>query len=571
MHTMTSWWKNAVVYQIYPRSFADSSGDGIGDLPGITAHVPYLAKLGVDAVWLSPIYASPQDDNGYDISDYEDIDPLFGSMADFEEMVAALHAHGIKLIMDLVVNHTSDEHPWFVESRDPASPKRDWYIWRPARDGYEPGTEGAEPTNWGSFFGGRGWEYDPASKEYYLHLFSRKQPDLNWENPDVRHEIHAMMKRWVARGVDGFRMDVINLISKTYPLADGHVTPGTDVSMDPSLVVEGPRLSEYLREMHDAVGFTERDLITVGEFVLATPETAWKHSSENARELSMVFGFEHMMLDQAPDGTKWDVAPLPLPELKKTLARWQEAMATSGWNTVFWENHDQPRSVSRFGDDSDEFRAASAKTLGTTMMLLRGTPYLYQGQELGMTNAGFTDLGQYRDLESLNFHRIATGLGVPEEMVMGALAAKGRDNARTPMQWDASGGFTSGTPWIGGPGNEARINAADQEDDPDSVFSYYRRLIEIRHGNSAARDGRFELLLPDDPAVFAYLRTEGTQGLLVLANWSSAPATVPWDALPDVRGGRVLCATHDVRPVGDALVLQGWESRVYCLGDGCGA
>jgi oligo-1,6-glucosidase len=570
MDGMTQWWKNAVVYQIYPRSFADSNGDGVGDLAGVARHVDYLVDLGVDAVWLSPIYASPQDDNGYDISDYDAIDPMFGTMGDFDAMVATLHGRGIKVVMDMVLNHTSDEHAWFQASRDPGSDKRDWYIWRPPRPGHTPGAPGAEPTNWGSFFGGPGWEFDPASGEYYLHLFSRKQPDLNWENPDVRAELIAMMRRWVARGVDGFRFDVLNLISKTYPLADGPETPGTGLSMDPSVVLEGPRLAEFIQELNREVGFDEHDLLTVGEFVMVTPEAAWEHTADSHRELGMVFSFDHMMVDQVPGGMKWDLAPMRLPVLKKVLATWQDALASSGWNTLFWENHDQPRSVSRFGDDSPELRVASAKTLGTTLMFLRGTPFLYQGEELGMTNAGFTVRDQYRDIETLNFLALAEAAGMPHENALAAVAAKGRDNARTPMQWDASdtAGFPSGTPWLAVTGNQASINAADEVADPSSVFQHYRRLIEVRRRASVVRTGHFELLLPEHEAVFAYTRANGVHAMLVVANWSSETVTVaPWD-LPGITSARALVTTHgEAQLTSEGLVLRPWESLAFCLGD----
>ena len=386
-----TWWKSAVVYQIYPRSFSDSDGDGIGDVRGIIDRLDHLADLGVDVIWLSPIYRSPQDDNGYDISDYTDIDPLFGSLADVDELIAALHRRGMKLVMDLVVNHTSDEHPWFVESRDPASPKRDWYVWRPPREGFAAGSPGAEPTNWGSYFMGPAWELDERSGEYFLHLFSRKQPDLNWENPEVRSAVFEMMNWWVDRGVDGFRMDVINLISKTLPLADGVPAPGLGgLCYDPRLVSDGPRLEEFLKEMNAAVGITARQLFTVGEMLAVDVEHARRYTAQDADELGMVFTFEHMDLDQQPGLSKFDLKPLHLPDLKANLARWQHGMADDGWNSLYWNNHDQPRIVSRFGDDSDEFRVTSAKTLGTVLHMLRGTPYVYQGEELGMTNAGFS-------------------------------------------------------------------------------------------------------------------------------------------------------------------------------------
>jgi oligo-1,6-glucosidase len=559
------WWQSSVVYQIYPRSFADSDGDGIGDLPGILSRVDYLSALGVDVVWLSPVYRSPMDDNGYDISDYSDVDPLFGTLADLEAVIEGLHARGIKLVMDLVVNHTSDEHPWFQESRDPASPKRDWYIWRPAREGHEPGTPGAEPTNWGSFFSGSGWQFDPKSGEYYLHLFSAKQPDLNWENLEVRQAVYAMMRGWVERGVDGFRMDVINLISKTYPLVDGPANGPGGLCYDPSMVVEGPRLHEFLREMNREVGISERGLFTVGEMVLVDVDDARSHTDEAAGELGMVFTFEHMNIDSGASGLKWDVVPLSLPALKANLAQWQYGLADVGWNSLYFENHDQPRSVSRFGDDGPEHRVASAKTLATTLHLLKGTPYVYQGQELGMTNAGFASIDQYDDLESTRFYAEAVAGGADPEGLLGVIAFKSRDNARTPMQWDASpnAGFTTGTPWLPVTANHVEINAEAAIADPTSVFHHYRRLIELRHELEVVRQGRFALLLPDDEQLFAYTRTLDDEVLLVVANWSSQPAVLPSgpDTLPPLDGAQLILGTHD--DPGEHLAP--WESRIYRL------
>lgn len=558
---MAPWWQSAVVYQIYPRSFADSNADGVGDLPGILAHLDHLSSLGVDVVWLSPVYRSPMDDNGYDISDYTDVDPLFGSLADLDALIAGLHERGMKLVMDLVVNHTSDEHAWFVESRDVSSPKRDWYIWRPARPGHEPGTPGAEPTNWGSFFSGPGWQFDPASGQYYLHLFSAKQPDLNWENPAVRQAVYEMMRWWVDRGVDGFRMDVINLISKTYPLADGPANGPGGLCYDPSLVVEGPRLHEFLREMNREVGINERELFTVGEMILVDVDQARSHTAAEAGELGMVFTFEHVNLDQL--ALKWDLKELYLPDLKANLARWQYGLAEQGWNSLYFENHDQPRSVSRFGDDSPEFRVASAKTLATTMHLLKGTPYVYQGQELGMTNAGFTSIEQYNDLESLRFHAEAVTAGADPAVLMAAIAFKSRDNARTPMQWDATpnAGFGQGEPWLQVNPNHVEINAAAAIADPGSVFHHYRRLIELRHQLEVVRQGAFDLLLGDDERLFCYTRTLGTEVLLVVANWSSAPVSLPLAELPALDGAEVLLGTH----APTEAELAGWESRIYRL------
>ena len=560
------WWKSAVVYQIYPRSFADSDGDGIGDLRGIIEHLDHLAGLGVDVVWLSPVYRSPMDDNGYDIADYEDIDPLFGTMADFDELVAGLHRRGIRLVMDLVVNHTSDEHPWFQESRDPSSPKRDWYVWRPAREGRTPGEPGAEPTNWASFFGGSGWTWDERSGEYYLHLFSRKQPDLNWENPQVRRAVHAMMNRWVDRGVDGFRMDVINLISKRHPLADGLVQPGVELSYQVELVTNGPRLVEFLEEMNLAVGITERELFSVGEMILVDVAHARDYTSQYHPRLGMVFTFEHVSLDQAPGVSKFDLRPLHLPDLKRNLALWQDGLAEEGWNSLYWDNHDQPRAVSRFGDDRPEFRVASAKTLGTVLHLHRGTPYIYQGQELGMTNAGFTSIEQYVDIESRGYFELARGRGVDEETILAGLAAKSRDNARTPMAWsDApNAGFTTGTPWLPLNANHTEINAAAAVADQGSVYHHYRRLIALRHEHEVVRKGRFELLLPDDQKLWVFTRTLGADVVLVLANCSSGAVSVPVADLPPVGGATLLLGTgHDESR--DLQSLQPWESRVYLL------
>ena len=492
----TDWWKTAVVYQIYPRSFADSNGDGIGDIPGITSHLDYLVELGVDVVWLSPVFASPMDDNGYDISDYQDVDPMFGMLRDLERLIAGLHERGIKIVMDLVVNHTSDEHRWFIESRDPASAKRDWYWWRPARPGFEPGSEGAEPTNWESVFSGSAWQFDERSGEYYLHLFSPKQPDLNWENPEVRRAIYAMMNWWVDRGVDGFRMDVINLISK-HDLVDGVPAPGRrHVSCFP-FTANGPRLDEFLAEMNAEVGLDARNLLTVGEMPGSTIETARRATDPANHELSMVFTFEHVSLDSLPGGSgKFDLAPLSLPALKNNLNEWQLALADVGWNSLYWDNHDQPRAVSRFGDDSPQHRENSAKTLATVQHMHKGTPYIYQGEELGMTNTYFSAIEHYRDIESLNYHAAALSLGMEVETVLHSLAVKSRDNARTPMQWDdrSHAGFTAGIPWLPVNPNYITVNAAAAVDDPKSVFHHFRKLIKLRHDHPVIVHGRFELL-----------------------------------------------------------------------------
>ena len=559
------WWKSAVVYQIYPRSFADSNGDGTGDIPGMLSHLDYLAELGVDVVWLSPVYASPMDDNGYDISDYQDVDPLFGTLEDLDLLIAGLHERGIKIVMDLVVNHTSDEHPWFVESRDPASAKRNWYWWRPARPGFEPGSEGAEPTNWESAFTGSAWQFDERSGQYYLHLFSPKQPDLNWENPEVRQAIYDMMNWWVDRGIDGFRMDVINLISKGQ-LVDGEPPPGRTRAHSFIFTANGPRLDEFLAEMNAAVGLDERNLLTVGEMPGSTVEVARRATDPANHELTMVFTFEHVGLDSRwrDGGGKFDLVPLLLPALKKNLAEWQLALADVGWNSLYWDNHDQPRAVSRFGNDSPEHRANSAKTLATVQHMHKGTPYVYQGEELGMTNTYFSSIEQYRDIESINYHTAALSLGMEVDAVLNSLSLRSRDNARTPMQWDdrSHAGFTDGIPWLPVNPNYVTVNAATQLDDPDSVFHHFRKLIKLRHDHPVVVHGRFALLLPDHEQIWVLTRTLDDQVLMMIANCSSDPASVPPDAIPDLSGARVLLTTH-----GDStsLELEPWESRIYLL------
>ncbi len=573
------WWKSAVVYQIYPRSFADSDGDGIGDLRGIIGRLDHLERLGVDVVWLSPVYRSPMDDNGYDISDYRDVDPVFGTLDDLDELIAALHARGIRLVMDLVVNHTSSAHAWFAESRSSRDdPKRDWYWWRPPRPGFAGGEPGAEPTNWGSAFSGPAWTWDEATGEYYLHLFAPSQPDLNWENPEVREAVYSMMRWWLDRGVDGFRMDVINLISKVTVaeppgLLDGEVAGqrhgGTGVidttqygDASPH-VLNGPRVHEFLQEMHREV-FAGRPpgLITVGETPGCTVEDARLYTDQSRGEVDMVFQFEHVDLDSGPGG-KWDVVPLSVLALKRSFGRWQEGLADLGWNSLYLGNHDQPRCVSRFGDDSDEHRERSATALATVLHLHRGTPYIYQGDELGMTNVGFTDLAQLRDIESLNEHRVAVARGVPPEQAMAAIRYRGRDNARTPMHWDAGpqAGFTTGSPWIAVNRNHTEINAAAQVDDEGSVLAHYRRLVALRHEEPTVAHGDFTMLLPDDERVYAFTRRHGATELLVVANLSSedqVEAMVPagW------ADAELLLSNAGERGQGDGFVLGPWEARV---------
>jgi oligo-1,6-glucosidase len=563
--THEQWFRDAVVYQIYPRSFQDSNGDGIGDLPGIISRLDYLQQLGIDLLWLSPIYASPQDDNGYDISDYQDIDPTFGTLDDVDELIAQAHARGIRIVMDLVVNHTSDEHPWFVESRSSKdNPKRDWYWWRPAREGMEPGSPGAEPTNWESFFSGSTWQLDETTGEYYLHLFSRKQPDLNWENPEVREAVYAMMRWWLDRGIDGFRMDVINMISKVTSLPDGEpLANGPWGDGNPHFLC-GPRIHEFLQEMHREVfeGRPER-LLTVGEMPGVRVDDAVLFTDPARHELDMVFQFEHVGLDHGTH--KWDRVALDLRDLKASMSRWQTGLAERGWNSLYWNNHDQPRAVSRFATDDPQFRVPAAKLLGTVLHLHRGTPYVYQGEELGMTNVPFPDENAFLDIESVNYYEAALAAGLDSDTVLGALRVGSRDNARSPMQWDttAHAGFTTGEPWARVNPNYTEINAASAIADQDSVFHHYRRVIELRHTEPAVAHGDFHMLAAEHRTLYAYTRShEGTQ-LLVVANFSSED--LPLDAaLPEISewDDAQLVLGNLEAPALVTAPLRAWEARI---------
>ncbi len=570
MTEQTRWFHDAVVYQIYPRSFADSNGDGVGDIPGITAHLDHLVELGIDVIWLSPIYRSPHDDNGYDISDYHDIDPAFGTLAQFDELLSAVHARGMKLVMDLVVNHSSDEHAWFTESRSSlTNAKRDWYWWRPTREGPVTGRPGAEPTNWGSYFSGPAWHLDEQTGEYYLHLFSRKQPDLNWENPEVREAVYSMMRWWLDRGVDGFRMDVINLISKVLPLTDGRLHDGATFGDSGRLVVCGPRIHEFIQEMHREV-FAGRSaqLLTVGETPGCSVDDAVLFTDPARAELDMVFQFEHVGIDQGR--SKWDALPFDLRALKATLGRWQTGLAGTGWNSLYWNNHDQPRVVSRFGDDG-EHRVVAAKLLATVLHLHRGTPYVYQGEELGMTNVAFAAVDDLRDIESLNHYADAVTGGADPCEVMAAIAVVGRDNARTPMHWDGTrhAGFTSGEPWIAANPNHTTINAAAERADPDSVFHHYRQLIHLRHTVTAVALGDFSMLLEGHPRVYAFTRCYDDVELLVLGNFGAADVTVDlaaeW-AVAEWAAAEVLIrsgGTGEAPRIGaDGVTLGCWEALV---------
>jgi oligo-1,6-glucosidase len=561
-------WRRWVVYQVYPRSFADASGDGVGDLQGVLSHVGYLHRLGVDVVWLSPVYRSPMDDNGYDISDYQDIDPLFGTLADLDELLQELHERNMKLVLDLVVNHTSDEHPWFTESRSSRdNPKRDWYWWRDPRPGTVPGTPGAEPANWESFFSGPAWTWDEKTGQYYLHLFSAKQPDLNWENPEVRQALYAMMRWWLDRGVDGFRMDVINMISKNTSLPDTTPRPGSPYGPAGQYFIGGPRNHEFLQEMYREV-FAGRDahVLAVGEMPGVTIEDAVRFTDPARHELDMVFQFQHVSLDIGTH--KFDPVPLELPKLKASMAAWQKGLAERGWNSLYFSNHDQPRSVSRFGDDRPQYRVAAAKTLATVLHLHRGTPYVYQGDELGMANAPLKVITDYRDIEALRFYAEATERGDDLAALLLAMAKMSRDQARTPVQWDASpgAGFTAGTPWLAVNPDHVTVNAAAQEDDPGSVLAHYRRLIALRHQDPVVTDGDFELLLPDHPAIWAFLRRTPDAELLVAASFSAEPAAITLPLGPAWSAAAAVLSSHDTpRQPPPGLDLRPWESAVWRL------
>lgn len=549
------WWKESVVYQIYPRSFCDSNGDGIGDLNGITGKLDYLKELGIDVIWLSPVYKSPNDDNGYDISDYQAIMDEFGTMEDFDRMLATAHEKGIKIMMDLVVNHTSDEHKWFIESRKSTdNPYRDYYIWRPAK------ADGSLPNNWGSCFSGPAWEYDKTTDMYFLHLFSKKQPDLNWDNPAVRQDVFDMMNWWLKKGVDGFRMDVISLISKEPGLPDKE--PGINGYATFNVSANGPHVHEYLQEMRQKA-LNNADTITVGECSGVTLEEAKKYARSDEKELNMVFQFEHMDVDSDEKAGKWTTRKMDLRDLKKILTRWQKGLQDIAWNSLYWENHDQPRSVSRFGNDSDEYREISAKMLATCIHMMQGTPYVYQGEELGMTNCPFNTLDNFRDLESINaFHELTEQGKMTEEDMMAAIGYKGRDNARTPMQWDDSAyaGFSTATPWIMVNPNYTKINAKDQINREDSVFKYYQKLIKLRHESELIVYGTYDLILDDDKDIYAYIRTLGDEKLIVYCNFSENTREVE---LPEeFTNGKVLISNYIDAKVNHKITLRPYEAIV---------
>ena len=530
------WWKQSVVYQIYPRSFQDSNGDGVGDIRGIIRRLDYLKDLGVDILWLSPVYESPNDDNGYDISDYYNIMKEFGTMSDFEQLINGIHERDMKLVMDLVVNHTSDEHPWFKQSRvSKTNPFRDFYIWKPGKDG-------GPPNNWRSMFGGSAWEFDALTGEYYLHLFSRKQPDLNWENPNVRESVYAMMKWWVDKGVDGFRMDVINFISKEPGFPDGIEGDGKPYFEN------GPNIHNYLKEMYAQV-VEPAGLLTIGEMPDVTVMDAIRYTNPDQKELNMVFAFDHVDLGYGKFG-KWSVEKWSLPQLKNILFRWQRELNDLGWNSLYWSNHDQPRAVSRYGDDREAFRELSAKMLAVCLHMLKGTPFIYQGEELGMTNTAFDTVDEYRDIEILNAYRDYCENGmIGEKDFMHAVHCHGRDNARVPMAWDDSenGGFTTGEPWIGVSKNYKDINAKVNIESETSIFSFYKKLIQLRRENKMMAYGSFEAILEDDENIFSYIRRYKSEQWLVVCNFTDREISF---GLPlKYRGwnaGQVIISNYDV-------------------------
>lgn len=531
------WWQKAVIYQIYPRSFCDSTGNGIGDLQGIIKKLDYLAQLGIDAIWLSPVCRSPQDDNGYDISDYRDIDPLFGNLNDMEELIAEGKKRNIRIILDLVLNHSSDEHPWFIEAKkSKENPYHDYYVWRD-------GVEGEYPNDMRAAFGGPAWEWVPELGQYYFHQFSVKQPDLNWENPKVRREIYNMIDWWIKKGAGGFRLDVIDQIAK---------------EPDKGITANGPRLHEFIREMSREV-FRGKDLITVGEAWGATPELAKLYSNPDDSEFSMVFQFEHIVLDQEEGKEKWDLAPLPFLKLKEILNRWQMELSGRGWNSLFWNNHDLPRIVSRWGNDG-EYRVESAKMLAILLHGMQGTPYIYQGEELGMTNALYA-IEDYRDIETRNMYRERLEKGYDEADIIASIHAKGRDNARTPMQWDASenAGFTQGIPWLRVNPNYKEINAASQLYDENSIFACYKKLIRLRKTWDVFVDGTFRMLLEDDENFFAYQRENVFRKLLVICNFFGCTLEYPLEA--DWENMELLIGNYD--SIERPEIFRPYEARMY--------
>ena len=551
--TQTPWWQSAVIYQIYPKSFQDSGARGTGDLKGIMARLDYLKTLGVDALWLTPVYVSPQVDNGYDIADYLNIDPAYGTMTDFEALLGAAHARGIRIVMDIVVNHTSTEHAWFKSALgDKNSPYRDYYIWKDPVDG-------GVPNNWQSKFGGSAWELDPATGQYYLHLFAREQADLNWENPAVRAEVKKIIHFWAKKGVDGFRLDVINLISKDQAFPDDEVGDGRRFYTD------GPRIHEFLQDVSRDV-FAPVGAMTVGEMSSTSLEHCQRYGALDGSELSMVFNFHHLKVDY-PGGDKWTKAPFDFLELKRIFNHWQSGMHGKGWSALFWCNHDQPRIVSRFGDEG-EHRVVAAKMLASTLHGLQGTPYIYQGEEIGMTNPGYQRIDDYQDVESRNIFAIKQAEGMSEAEILAILGAKSRDNSRTPMQWSAASnaGFTSGTPWLKPAANYSEINAEAALADQHSVFWHYRDLIALRKAHPIFTQGDYQELLTGHPQIWAYVRRAGGQTLVVVSNFYGEPVEFALPAELQSGEGRLLLGNYPDSPARpQSCKLRPYESLIWLM------
>ncbi|WP_178007732.1 glycoside hydrolase family 13 protein [Mediterraneibacter sp.] len=558
MSKKTAWWKNSVVYQIYPKSFYDSDGDGFGDLNGIRAKLSYLKKLGIDVIWLNPIYESPQVDNGYDISNYRKIEPELGTMEEFELLLKEAHEKGMRIILDLVVNHTSDKHPWFEEAKKgKENPYHDYYIWKDTI-----------PNNWGSSFGGSTWEYVDETAQYYLHLFAKEQPDLNWENPKVRAEVYEILRFWLEKGIDGFRMDVITLISKDPAYPDGPVIQNKEYGSYYAGCASGPRVHEYLQEMNREV-LSKYDIMTVGEAPHTSADEAVPYTAADRHELNMVFHFDHMHLDYDENG-KYAKNRVKLTDLKKVMTRWQDAMREcNGWNSLYWSNHDQARAVSRFGNESTPYRVKSAKMLGTILHMMQGTPYIYEGEELGMTNAHFESIEEYKDVEALDIFRDFTERkGFSEKDTLELLSLKSRDNARTPMQWDdtANAGFTEGTPWIGVNKNYKEINAEQCLADPDSIFYYYQELIRLRHEMPIITDGVYELLDQENESVYAYLRKGEKETLLVVGNFTDEPINYHVDENVQAAKSRLLISNYNAAETLERdFALEPYGACVYLL------
>jgi alpha-glucosidase len=550
------WWKEAVAYQIYPRSFMDSNGDGIGDIQGMISKLDYLKDLGIDVIWVCPMYQSPNDDNGYDISDYQEVMNEFGTMADFDQLLAETHARGMKLILDLVINHSSDEHPWFIESRSSKdSPKRDWYIWRD-------GNDGKEPNNWASIFGGSAWEYDQQTDQYFLHLFSKKQPDLNWENPDVRSTLYDMVNWWLDKGIDGFRVDAISHIKKEAGLPDMPNPKGLEYvpCFDKMMNMDG--IHTFLKELKEET-FANYDIMTVGEasgVSVANPKDVKQWIGEEEGKFNMVFQFDHLDLWKFEKKQSLDIV-----ELKNVLTRWQKGLEGVGWNALFIENHDKARVVSTWGDDKEYWRE-SATAFAAIYFLMQGTPFIYQGQEIGMTNVQFPSIEDYDDVSAKNMYNMKRAEGVPHQEIMEALWASGRDNSRTPMQWssEVNGGFTTGSPWLKVNPNYTTINVEDEEKDPSSILSFYKQMIRLKKSHQVFTYGTYDLLLEDDPQIYAYTRTSSAEKMIVIANLSTSPAVFEGETL---HYQKLLLHNYEVNEhdVLTEFTLLPYETRVYKL------